>query len=98
MAVKSCASCRFIGNESTKVRGIFACRRYPPTVAVVVESRKVRPISGHKTLAQTRTYNKATAEKGRRIALKRREHIDQLGEREGGKASRLGSRDKEDDR
>lgn len=58
----------------------------------------VRPISGHKTLAQTRTYNKATAEKGRRIALKRREHIDQLGEREGGKASRPGSRDKEDDR
>lgn len=57
----------------------------------------VRPISGHKTLAQTRTYNKATAEKGRRIALKRREHIDQLGEREGGKASRPGSRDKEDD-
>lgn len=37
---QSCASCRFIGNESTKVRGIFACRRYPPTVAVVVESRK----------------------------------------------------------
>ena len=42
----------------------------------------VRPISGHKTLAQTRTYNKATAEKGRRIALKRREHIQALGERE----------------
>jgi hypothetical protein len=41
----------------------------------------VRPISGHKTLAQTRTYNKATAEKGRRIALKRREHIQALGER-----------------
>jgi hypothetical protein len=45
----------------------------------------VRPISGHKTLAQTRTYNKATAEKGRRIALKRREHIEQLGAREEGK-------------
>ena len=42
MAVKSCASCRFIGNESTKVRGIFACRRYPPTVAVVVESREFK--------------------------------------------------------
>lgn len=44
----------------------------------------VRPISGHKTLAQTRTYNKATAEKGRRIALKRREHIEQLGARDEG--------------
>ncbi|MCK0531485.1 site-specific integrase [Sphingobium agri] len=42
----------------------------------------VRPISGHKTMAQTRTYNKATAEKGRRIALKRREHVEQLGARE----------------
>jgi len=42
----------------------------------------VRPISGHKTLAQTQTYNKATAEKGRRIALKRREHVQALGERE----------------
>ncbi|QUT04132.1 hypothetical protein KFK14_13380 [Sphingobium phenoxybenzoativorans] len=38
----------------------------------------VRPISGHKTLAVTAIYNKATAEKGRRIALKRREHIEKL--------------------
>ena len=45
----------------------------------------VRPISGHKTLAQTQTYNKATAEKGRRIALKRREHVEQLGARDEGK-------------
>jgi hypothetical protein len=49
----------------------------------------VRPISGHKTLAQTRTYNKATAEKGRRIALARREHIEQLGAREPGKPDHL---------
>lgn len=42
----------------------------------------VRPISGHKTLAQTQTYNKATAEKGRRIALVRRQHIQALGERD----------------
>lgn len=57
----------------------------------------VRPISGHKTLAQTRTYNKATAEKGRRIAFKRREHIEQLGERDGGpKGQRPGARDEED--
>lgn len=39
----------------------------------------VRAISGHKTLAVTTIYNKANAEKGRRIALKRREHIARLG-------------------
>ncbi|WP_375282961.1 hypothetical protein [Sphingobium yanoikuyae] len=42
MTGQSCASCRFIGNESARKRGIFACRRYPPTVAVVVESRTFR--------------------------------------------------------
>jgi conjugative relaxase-like TrwC/TraI family protein len=39
----------------------------------------VRPISGHKTLNQTRIYNKANAEKGRKIALARRAHIKKLG-------------------
>lgn len=35
----TCETCRFIGSQSTKGRGLFACRRYPPTVHVVVESR-----------------------------------------------------------
>lgn len=39
----------------------------------------VRAISGHKTLSVTTIYNKANAEKSRRIALKRREHIARLG-------------------
>lgn len=39
----------------------------------------VRPVSGHKTLAVTRIYNKANAEKARRIAAARREHIDRIG-------------------
>lgn len=39
----------------------------------------VRPIPGHKTLNQTRIYNKANAAKGRKIALARRAHIKKLG-------------------
>ncbi|WP_267386502.1 hypothetical protein [Sphingomonas sp. GC_Shp_3] len=39
----------------------------------------VRPVSGHKTLAVTRIYNKANAEKARRIAATRRKHIAQIG-------------------
>lgn len=42
MAKETCAMCRFIGSESTRKRGLFACRRFPPTVAVVVESRTFR--------------------------------------------------------
>ena len=38
----------------------------------------VRAISGHKTLSVTTIYNKANAEKSRRIAVKRREHLRQL--------------------
>lgn len=40
MGEETCATCRFIGSESTKKRGLFACHRYPPTVAVFVEGRK----------------------------------------------------------
>lgn len=39
----------------------------------------VRPVSGHKTLAVTKIYNKANVEKARRIAAARREHIAALG-------------------
>ncbi|MES3152552.1 hypothetical protein [Sphingomonas faeni] len=39
----------------------------------------VRAVSGHKTLAVTQIYNKASAEKARRIASVRREHINTLG-------------------
>ncbi len=39
----------------------------------------VRAVSGHKTLAVTQIYNKASAEKARRIAAARREHIKALG-------------------
>lgn len=39
----------------------------------------VRAVSGHKTLAITRIYNKASAEKARRIGAARREHITALG-------------------
>lgn len=39
----------------------------------------VRPVSGHKTLAVTRIYNKANAEKARRIAGARRQHITAIG-------------------
>ena len=39
----------------------------------------VRAVSGHKTLAVTRIYNKASAEKARRIGSARREHILSLG-------------------
>lgn len=39
----------------------------------------VRPVSGHKTLAVTRIYNKANAEKARRIAGARRRHIAAIG-------------------
>lgn len=39
----------------------------------------VRAVSGHKTLAITRIYNKASAEKARRIGATRREHIKTLG-------------------
>lgn len=35
----------------------------------------MRPVSGHTKLDTTRIYNKANAEKARRIAAKRREHI-----------------------
>jgi hypothetical protein len=38
-----------------------------------------RAVSGHKTLAVTGIYNKASAEKARRIAVARREHITALG-------------------
>jgi hypothetical protein len=38
----------------------------------------VRAISGHSTLEVTRIYNKANAEKAKRIAAKRREHIGKL--------------------
>ncbi len=38
-----------------------------------------RAVSGHKTLEVTRIYNKANAEKARRIAAARRAHIEQLG-------------------
>lgn len=38
-----------------------------------------RAVSGHKTLEVTRIYNKANAEKARRIAAARRAHIAQLG-------------------
>lgn len=39
----------------------------------------VRAVSGHKTLAVTRIYNKASAEKARRIGAARRAHISELG-------------------
>jgi integrase len=39
----------------------------------------VRAVSGHKTLAVTQIYNKASAEKARRIGAARREHIKALG-------------------
>lgn len=39
----------------------------------------VRAVSGHKTLAVTGIYNKASAEKARRIAVARREHVIALG-------------------
>lgn len=39
----------------------------------------VRAVSGHKTLAVTRFYNKASAEKAHRIGVARREHIWALG-------------------
>jgi integrase len=39
----------------------------------------VRAVSGHKTLAVTQIYNKASAEKARRIGAARREHIAALG-------------------
>ena len=39
----------------------------------------VRAVSGHKTLAVTRIYNKASAEKARRIGAARRDHISALG-------------------
>jgi hypothetical protein len=39
----------------------------------------VRAVSGHKTLAVTAIYNKATTEKARQIALVRRQHIERLG-------------------
>ncbi len=39
----------------------------------------VRAVSGHKTLAVTKIYNKANAEKARRIASVRREHIARIG-------------------
>lgn len=38
----------------------------------------VRAVSGHKTLAVTRIYNKASSEKARRIGTARRQHIDAL--------------------
>lgn len=38
-----------------------------------------RAVSGHKTLAVTAIYNKASAEKARRIASTRRAHIERLG-------------------
>lgn len=38
----------------------------------------VRAISGHSTLEVTRIYNKANQEKARRIAARRREHIERL--------------------
>ena len=38
-----------------------------------------RAVSGHETLAVTAIYNKASAEKARRIAAVRREHIAALG-------------------
>lgn len=41
----------------------------------------VRAVSGHKTLDTTKIYNKASAEKGRRIALKRREHVRKMEEK-----------------
>lgn len=39
----------------------------------------VRAVSGHKTLAVTKIYNKANAEKARRIASTRRAHIERIG-------------------
>ncbi len=39
----------------------------------------VRAVSGHKTLAVTKIYNKANAEKARKIAVARRAHIEALG-------------------
>lgn len=39
----------------------------------------VRAVSGHKTLAVTRIYNKASTEKARRIGVARREHVQKLG-------------------
>lgn len=45
-----------------------------------------RAVSGHKTLAVTGIYNKASAEKARRIAVARREHITAVGALDGAKA------------
>jgi hypothetical protein len=39
----------------------------------------VRAVSGHKTLAVTKIYNKANVEKARKIAVARRAHIEALG-------------------
>ena len=39
----------------------------------------VRAVSGHKTLAVTAIYNKASAEKARQIAAARREHVERIG-------------------
>lgn len=41
----------------------------------------IRPISGHAQLDTTAIYNKASEEKARRIALRRREHIRQINDR-----------------
>jgi hypothetical protein len=41
----------------------------------------IRPISGHTQLDTTAIYNKASEEKARRIALRRREHIRQINDR-----------------
>lgn len=43
----------------------------------------VRAVSGHKTLAVTAIYNKASEEKARRIAATRRAHVEALGALDG---------------
>lgn len=42
MSEDRCETCRFIGRQSKSKSNLFACRRFPPTVLTVVESRDFR--------------------------------------------------------
>lgn len=39
---ETCSTCRFIGRQSAREKVLFACRRFPPTVLTVIESREFR--------------------------------------------------------
>lgn len=42
MTQATCQTCLHRGEPSKKTKGLFACRRHPPTVHIVVESRDFR--------------------------------------------------------